>query len=373
MKIVVAMDAWKDCCTALAASEAVARGLQEICPQSNVIIRPMADGGEGTAAVLQTAMGGQWMDCKVQGPLAPACVNARYLWLESTHTAVVEMAQASGLHRLSEPQRDPMRTGSYGTGQLIQEALDQGAERILLAVGGSATVDLGIGMAAALGWSFLDEHHKPVEPVGQSLLKIEQINRPAHDLGIEVRVLCDVSNPLLGQEGAAKVYAPQKGASRSDVVLLEVGLTHVANLIRRQFNMEVDGIPGGGAAGGLAAGAAVFLGATLVSGVEAVMSETGLLEELRDADFVITGEGRFDTQSFFGKVINGIARACDQTTTQVIVLAGQIHLNQEQYRLKGVSQAISCTPADMSLQEALKQGPQLLYQSAKHWAQETLV
>ena len=373
MKIVVAMDSFKDCCTALVASEAVVQGIQEICPHVDLVIRPMADGGEGTAAVLQTAMGGQWIDCKVQGPLAPARVDARYLWLESTRTAVVEMAQASGLHCLSESQRNPMRTSSYGTGQLIQAALDQGAERILLAVGGSATVDLGIGMASALGWSFLDEHRKPVEAVGQSLLKIEQINRPAYTLEAEVRVLCDVSNPLLGQEGAAKVYAPQKGASRSDVVLLEVGLTHIANLIRRQFNVEIDGIPGGGAAGGLSAGAVVFLGATLVRGVEAIMHETGLLHELQDADFVVTGEGRFDAQSFFGKVINGIAQACDKTATKVVVLAGQVHLNQEQYGLKGVDQAISCTPPDMSLPVALKQGPQLLYQSAKRWAQETLV
>lgn len=372
MKIVIATDSFKDCCTALEACQAIGQGIKDACPQVDVVMQPLADGGEGTLTVLQHCLQGQWMNCQVQGPLASSLVEAQYLWIPSSHTAIVEMAQASGLQYLSEEQRNPMQTSSYGTGQLMQAALEQGAQRILLAVGGSATVDLGIGMAAALGWRFLDEHHQEIKPMGQSLLKIEQIVRPLQIPEVEVLVLCDVSNPLLGQDGAAKIYGPQKGASRSDVVLLEVGLTHMAGLIRREFNLEFDGVPGGGAAGGLAAGAAFFLNATLVPGIETIMHETGLMEQLEDAEVVITGEGRLDAQSFHGKVVGGIARVCSELDRKVVVMAGQVHLSQEQCRSQGIDQALGCTPPDVSIKQALQQGPEYLKQCARQWAQENV-
>ena len=204
------------------------------------------------------------------------------------------------------------------------------------------------------------------------MLKIEQIIRPTKTPDVDIQILCDVSNPLLGENGAAKIYGPQKGASRSDVVLLEVGLTHLAGLIRREFNVELDGIAGGGAAGGLAAGAAFFLEATLVPGLETILQQTGLMEALSEADYVITGEGRFDAQSFHGKVIGGIAGACSKGASKVIVMAGQVHLNQEQYRSHCIEQALACTPADVSLQQALQQGPEHLQQCAQQWAKATL-
>ncbi len=246
MKIVVAADSFKDCLSAQAVCEAISSGVREANPEAELVCVPLADGGEGTAKVLMQAMGGERLVKLVNGPMPGKRLKAGFIWCAQDQTAIVEMAEASGLQRIPLKARTPMETTSLGTGQLILAAVQKGAQRILLTVGGSATVDLGIGMASALGWQFLDHRGEAVAPVGKHLLRIQKIVPPETPWHVPVDVLCDVTNPVLGFHGAAHVFAPQKGASLSDVVLLEVGLTQVVSVIKDQFGLDIQGISSGG-------------------------------------------------------------------------------------------------------------------------------
>jgi glycerate kinase len=368
MKIVVAPDSFKDCLSAQAVCEAIAAGVRDVMPAAEVVSVPLADGGEGTAEVLMQAMGGERVVKLVNGPLPGKRVKAAYIWCEQDEMAIVEMAQASGLQCVRPKDRNPMETTSVGTGQLILAAIKKGAQRILLTVGGSATVDLGIGMASALGWKFLDHRGEPVAPVGKHLLRIQKIVPPEAAWRVPVEVLCDVTNPVLGFHGAAHVFAPQKGASLSDVVLLEVGLTQVVSVIKDQFGLDVQGVQGGGAAGGLAAGACVFMNADLLRGIDMVLERTHFNDVIQDADWVITGEGCLDQQSLSGKVISGVAQACQNKSTKVAVIAGQVQISEEAYTHQGIDQAIACTPNAMSKTKGIKQAPALIRQAARRWA-----
>ena len=368
MKIVVAADSFKDCLGAQAVCEAMAAGIREAKPDAELVCAPLADGGEGTAHVLMQAMGGEWIVKLVNGPVTGQRVKAGFVWCQQDRTAIVEMAQASGLQRVRPKERNPMETTSLGTGQLILAAVEKGAQRILLTVGGSATVDLGIGMASILGWRFLDHRGEAVKPVGKHLLRVQKIVTPESPWQVPVDVLCDVSNPVLGIHGAAHVFAPQKGASRSDVVLLEVGLTQVVSVIKEQFGVDIQGVPGGGAAGGMAAGAAVFLSANLLRGIDEVLERTHFCDTIQGADWVITGEGCLDQQSLGGKVVSGVVQACQNIPTRVSVIAGQVHLSEEAYKHHGIEYATACTPGDLSRTKGIKQAPMLIQQAAKEWA-----
>ncbi|MFQ6036610.1 MAG: glycerate kinase, partial [Sedimentisphaerales bacterium] len=262
------------------------------------------------------------------------------------------MASASGLSLLSKDQYNPMKTTTYGTGQLMKAALRYQARKILLAVGGSATVDGGIGAATALGWKFLDSEGTQVPPCGEGLAKIAQIVRPPKAIDIAVEVLCDVQNPLCGPDGAARIYGPQKGATAEMVNKLEAGLANLACLVRKQLNCEID-IAGAGAAGGLAAGAVAFMNAKLVSGIKTIISHSRLEAELVDADWIVTGEGCFDRQSLYGKVVSGIAEVARRTNTAVAVIAGTVDLSRKDFPKLGIATAISCKPENMSLEIAL--------------------
>jgi glycerate kinase len=372
MKIVVASDSFKDCLGARAVCETMAAGVREALPEAEIVCVPLADGGEGTADVLMQAMGGQRIVKLVNGPLPGKRVKAGYIWCEQDRIAIVEMAQASGLQRLKLKDRHPLETTSLGTGQLILAAVKKGAQRILLTVGGSATVDLGIGMASALGWQFLGHQGETLEPVGSNLLKVQKIVPPKEPWRVPVEVLCDVTNPLLGYHGAAQVFAPQKGATRGDVVLLEVGLTQVVSVIKEQFAIDIQGIPGGGAAGGLAAGARVFLNATLVRGIDQVLERTGFQGVIQDADWVITGEGRLDMQSLGGKVVSGVTQACQRKPAKVAVFAGQVDLSEEVCQHHGIDYAMACTPHTLSKSQSLKKARTLIKKAVTQWA-ETLV
>ncbi|HCO93662.1 MAG TPA: glycerate kinase, partial [Phycisphaerales bacterium] len=294
-------------------------------------------------------------------------------------TALVEMAAASGLELLSAEQMNPLKTTTYGTGQLIKAAVQHGAKKVLLAVGGSATVDGGVGAAMALGWKFLDHKNNPVPLGGVGLEKIARIIRPEPSLllnrdgkPIAVEVLSDVDNPLCGYNGAAEVYGPQKGATPQMVKRLERGLAHLANHVRQQLGKDIENIPGAGAAGGLAAGAVAFMDAKIVSGIETVMARSNLLAELESADWVITGEGSFDCQSLYGKVISGILKMAQQTKTRVAVLAGQVTIPQTEYQKLGITAAIPTKPDDMPLAEALRESRTLLGSAAKRFARQYL-
>ncbi len=369
MKIVVATDSFKGSVTALDACEAVRRGILSVLPEAEVVVRPMADGGEGTAETLRAAQGGEWIPQRACGPLTGTTVDAGFLWLPASGPgALVEMATASGLELLRADELDPLEATTLGTGELLKAARLRGARRIWLAIGGSATVDGGTGAAIALGWRFLDGSGEEVGLGGKALERIARIE-PGAPLGARVHVLCDVDNPLLGPRGAARVFGPQKGATPAVVERLEGGLANLADVVERDLRVDVRHVPGAGAAGGLGAGAIAFLGAELVSGVEAVMEATGLDAALDGADWVVTGEGRYDQQSLEGKVVSGVVARARRSGTRIAVIAGSSALDAQ---AGGVDALEVTAPASMELPEALARGAELIESAAARLAQRTL-
>jgi len=378
MKIVIAMDSFKGTIKAHEACKVVSNVIKNYLSDVTIVIKPMADGGEGTARAMIEAGDGIWIPHISMGPLRQMRIEAGFAWF-ADGTALVEMAAVSGLELLKPEQFNPLKTTTYGTGQLIKAAVQHGAHKILLAVGGSATVDGGLGAAMALGWKFLDYKKNPVPLGGGGLEKIAKIIKPDTSLllnrdgkQVMVEVLCDVDNPLCGEHGAAKVYAPQKGATPQMVKRLEMGLAHLAKLVREQLGKDIENIPGAGAAGGLAAGAVAFMDASIVSGIETVMARSKLSEELESADWVITGEGSFDRQSLSGKVIFGILKMARQTNTRVAVIAGQVKIPEAEYKNIGITAALPAKPDDMTLDEALSQSRTLLAAAAKRFATQYL-
>ncbi len=372
MKIVVAMDSFKGSLTAVQACAIVADALRSAVPDATVATKPMADGGEGTAAALMAAAGGEWIAVRAMGPLPAMQVEGGFVWLAETGTAIVEMAVVSGLPLLSPAQQNPLNTTTYGTGQLIQAAAEHGAERILLAIGGSATVDGGVGAAQACGWSFLTADGREVAFGGGHLSEIERIHPPSSVLCPALDVLCDVNNPLCGPRGAARTYGPQKGATPEMVEALEANLEHLARLVKQQLGRDIRDLPGAGAAGGLAAGAVAFFDAHLVSGIDEVMACSRLAEEIADADWVITGEGKFDEQSLQGKVVSGVARLARAAGAKVAVLAGQVRLPETACRLAHIDAAEPCMTDRTSLEDALTNAGPLLAQATRRLAQTHL-
>lgn len=373
MKIVIATDSFKGTLKSYEACQIIADSIVECLPDANLVIKPMADGGEGTAQAMIKAANGQWVRRIVMGPLPDMQVEAGFAWFDYDKTALVEMASASGLELLSEEQMNPLKTTTYGTGQLIKAALEHGAREILLAVGGSATVDGGVGAATALGWRFLECKGDQIPLGGANLTQITEIEEP-EDLTLPpIQILCDVDNPLCGRHGAARVYGPQKGASPQMVEQLEKGLVHLAALIKKHLHRDISTIPGAGAAGGLAAGALAFMGGTAVSGIETVMARSSLSTELQSADWGVTGEGSFDRQSLRGKVISGIARMASQSQTRLAVIAGQVSVPQHEYKRLGIITAVPCRKNDMSLDYALQNCSALLRVAARQFTTEWLV
>ena len=365
MKIIVAMDSFKSSISAAGACKIVKDTLQSLYPEFKIVSIPMADGGEGTAEAMMAARGGKWIEIQAMGPLPQMQISTGFAFFPDTNIALVEMAKASGLELLSLEQKNPLITTTFGTGQLIKAAADNNANKILLAVGGSATVDGGVGASQALGWEFLDSVGKPICPGGGQLEYIDKIIRP-NDLNLpEIEVLCDVDNPLCGENGAAKIFGPQKGANVEMVERLEAGLSHLAEIVRQQLGKQIDKIPGSGAAGGLSAGAIAFMDAKLVSGIETIIRESGLVEEIKDADWVITGEGRFDSQSLRGKVVSGITNLAEQNQIKVGVIAGSIALSKQKWRDLGIIDAISLTEESMDLDYAIANVRTLLADAAK--------
>jgi len=372
MKVVIALDSFKGSLTAMRACSIVAETIESVLTETEAVLKPMADGGEGTAAALMAARQGQWIEQKVTGPAPSMQVDAGFVWLPAERTAVVEMASASGLELLGEQQRNPLYTTTYGTGQLIDAAIRHGAGRILLGVGGSATVDGGVGAALALGWRFLDEQGRDIPLGGAGLNRIGEIAPPSEPLEVFVDVLCDVDSPLCGPHGAARIYGPQKGATPEMVETLDAGLAHLATQVREQLGTEIAKIPGAGAAGGLAAGAVAFLDARLVSGVEVAMDEIRLREAVADADWVVTGEGCFDQQSLRGKVVSGVVRVAREGGARVAVLAGRVLVSPPVLETLGIDIALACMNDSMSLRHALTHSEELLGAAASRLARDHL-
>ena len=372
MKIVIALDSFKSSISAVNACEIIKCTLESINPDFEIISIPMADGGEGTAEAMMAARNGTLVEIKAMGPLPEMKIDAGFVFFPDTKTALVEMARASGLELLNSNQLNPMKTTTYGTGQLIRDAADYGAEKILLAVGGSATVDGGVGAAQALGWKFLDSEGNEIGLGGGELEKISLITRPIKLDLPEIEVLCDVENPLCGENGAARVFAPQKGATPEMVERLEAGLSHLAEVVKQQLDIEIDKVPGAGASGGLPAGAIAFMYAGLLSGIETVIKESRLDKRIGGADWVITGEGQFDDQSLRGKVVAGILKTAAQNHVKTAVIAGRVALPVERWKEVGVADAIALSDEKMSIEDSIANVEALLVEAAKKFAQAHL-
>ena len=353
MKIVIAPDSFKESLDALQVAEAIARGWRAVFPAAECVLRPMADGGEGTVDAVLAAVGGERRTCQVAGPLG-APVQAHWGWLDDG-TAVIEMAAASGLHHVPPGQRDILRACSAGTGELIRQALDAGARRIILGLGGSATNDGGTGMLRALGVRFLGSQGKALEPGGAALARLARLDLSGLDprlRQVEVQVAADVDNPLCGPRGASAVFGPQKGASPQQVEQLDKALAHYARLMAEALGENHAEVPGAGAAGGLGFAARALLGARFRPGVELVAELSGLAEAVRDADLVITGEGRLDAQTLHGKTPFGVARIARAANAPLIALAGSLGDGYSRLYEVGVTAAFSLTPGPMTLEQA---------------------
>lgn len=356
MKIVIAPDKFKEALPARQVAEAIERGVRAVLPDARVDLVPMADGGEGTVEALLAATGGSARRTTVTDPLGNP-VEATWGLLGDGQTAVIEMAAASGLALVPPAKRDPTKTTTYGTGELIRAALDAGALHILVGIGGSATTDGGAGAAQAAGVGFFKTvdlpHALPLN--GGDLLDLYRIKLDGRDERIprtRIEAACDVDNPLLGPRGAAAVYSPQKGATPEQVELLDSALAHLADLIERDLGKDVRNFPGAGAAGGLGAGLVAFFDAQLRPGIDIVMDATRLHERLRGADLIITGEGRIDAQSMMGKVIAGVGRAGQSAGVPVVALVGTVGEGAEN-TLEILRSYHAITPQDMPLAEAL--------------------
>jgi glycerate 2-kinase len=329
MKIVVAPDSFKETLGAEEVAQAIAVGVLRACPEANVDVCPMADGGEGTVDAMVAATGGRIVAADVFDPLGrPMRSRFGMLGGGAERTAVVEMAAASGLALVPPELRDPLRTTTFGTGQLMLAALDEGAERIVVGVGGSATTDGGCGAAQALGVLFLEESGRPcvcgLAGGGlESIAKIDLADRDPRLADVDISVACDVTNPLTGPDGAAAVYSPQKGATAETVRRLEAGLAHLAELLHRDMGVNVEHMSGAGAAGGLAAGLVAFAGAKLTPGLDLVADTVALADRLAGADLCITGEGMLDAQSLAGKTAVGVARLAATAGVPVVCIPGQ--------------------------------------------------
>lgn len=358
MKVIVAPDKFKGSLTAHAAAQAIAEGVRLAFPDAEIVICPMADGGEGTLALLLGQTHGAKQEVWVLDPLGRE-VSAAIGFSEAGQWAFIEMAQASGLHLLAPEEQNPLFTSTYGTGQLIRAAIERGASQILLGLGGSATNDGGMGMATALGWAFWDEQGHLLQPSGAALSKIATISDvdvPKHLKTLNLMAACDVANPLYGPNGAVHVFASQKGAKNKDLKLLDDGLRNLVTVLERLgYCSEVEAkVPGSGAAGGLGFGLRVFCGAKLQSGMEVLMQYAKIHDHLQTADILITGEGKIDHQTTFGKVVYKLAEAAKKQDVPVIAFCGTLDLDYTQIRELGLVYAASILPRPMSLEEAQK-------------------
>lgn len=370
MKIVIAPDSFKDSLSAQGVAQAVASGLREVWPDARLVECPMADGGEGTIEAVLAACGGQWMTTNVSGPLGQP-TQAQWGWLADTRTAIIEMAMASGLQMLTLAQRDATVSTTYGTGQLIAAALDAGAQRVILAIGGSATNDAGTGMLSALGARFLDANDQPLPPGGLALSKVARIDLEALDprlKDVQFEVAADVNNPLCGPNGASHIFGPQKGASAEQVLALDAALGHFAEQSARVLGKDESEHPGSGAAGGMGFAAKAYLNASFRPGVEVVADLTGLAEALDGADLVITGEGRFDAQTLRGKTPFGVAKIAQRQHVPVIVLAGTLGDDYADLYAHGISAAFALTSGPMTLEQACDNAATLLHDRARDLA-----
>lgn len=370
MKIVIAPDSYKESLSALDVANSIERGFREIFPVAEYVKVPMADGGEGTVEAMVAATGGRCLDVEVTGPLGEP-VTAFYGLSGDESSAIIEMAAASGLEMVPMAQRDPLLTTSWGTGELIRAALDRGAKHIIIGIGGSATNDGGAGMVQALGARLLDANGQQIAAGGGALDRLARIDLSEMDprlKGCRIEVACDVSNPLVGPDGASAIFGPQKGADKAMIARLDAGLDHFADIIARDMGLEVRDLAGGGAAGGMGAGLYAFCGAELRRGIEIVTEALHLDTLVRDADLVITGEGRMDSQTIHGKVPSGVANVARRYDIPVVGIAGSMTADVGVVYEHGIDAVFSVLYKICSLEDALNEAADNVQMAARNIA-----
>jgi glycerate kinase len=329
VKLLIAPDKFKDSLSAAAVSEALSSGWKSVLPETDVSFAPIADGGEGFSEALASALSGEWIQLASVDALGRP-ITCRFFWVPDTQTAILAMSEASGIERISAQDRNPYRANTEGTGILLRHAIGLGAKRVLLGLGGSATTDGGIGMAAALGYRFLcAQTGAALDPIPSNLSRIGRIDRSHLGALPEIVAACDVQNPLLGPRGTAAVYAPQKGADAEAIDFLEKGLQHLAEIVRRDLGCEFRDTPGAGAAGGIGYGLLSFCQAAMEPGFDLVAKAVDLDSRIARADLVLTGEGRLDSQTLEGKGPAGIAAMARSAGKPVIAFAGSIEESPE--------------------------------------------
>ncbi len=368
MKIILAPDKFKGCLTASQVCDAMAEGIRRVDPSIQIDSCPMADGGEGTVEVIVRARGGQFVTRRVTGPLPEMKVDATFGLIDDGATAIIEMSAASGLQLLKPEQYDPMRATTYGTGQLLLAAADMGVKKVILGVGGSATIDGGLGCVQACGGVPVlkdSPEHTPAphavagEDVGKFLWHVWDDRFTRHR--VEIVVACDVNNPLAGPDGAARTYGPQKGATPEQVELLDAALASLG----RRVSQETAQVPGAGAAGGLGFGMMVFFGATMRPGVELVIEATRLRERLTGADLCITGEGKLDLQSLAGKTCIGVARLCKSMKVPCVAIAGSVAQDAANQIHAELTEYVTLTSDSINSDEARQRAAHLIAGNAE--------
>ncbi|MCA0131527.1 glycerate kinase [Winogradskyella alexanderae] len=365
MQIILAPDKYKGSITGMEFCDIVEPILHEKLG-ADVLRLPLADGGDGTIEVINFYLKGIFKIVEVNDPLFRP-IKASYLYSESTKIAFIEMAEASGIKLLKSKDQNCMNTTTFGTGELILSAISEGANHIILGIGGSATNDCGIGMATALGYEFFDKRGKILEPVGRNLIHITKIradNVDSRIRDVKVQIACDVKNPLYGPKGAAHVYAKQKGANPLEIEYLNAGLRHFSGLLDDYFNIKTQQVEGSGAAGGMGAGTVAFLNGELLPGIELIMQIANFEEKTRNADWIITGEGRLDDQTLSGKAISGIIEVAQKHNIKVASFSGSSDLSAVEIKGMGIDYSSTIMDKAISLDDALKNTETYLKQLA---------
>lgn len=370
MKILIAPDSFKHSLSSTEAAENIAIGIQLVMPHAEIYSVPMADGGEGTVQALVNATSGKIIKTTVHDPLMRK-INS-FLGLQGDgKTAIIEMAAVSGIELLQADERNPLITSTYGTGELIVKALDLGCNTIVIGIGGSATNDGGMGMAGALGVKFLDKSGNELEQGGEAISRLARIDLSGLDKRLEdckVIVAVDVNNPLTGETGASRIYAKQKGASPAEVEILENNLRHYAALIRDQMGIDIEHVPGAGAAGGLGAGLMAFANAAIENGFDLISRMTGLEEKIQTVDLVLTGEGKIDDQTQFGKAPFGVAVLAKKHNKPVIAFAGILGEGHESLYQHGFNLILPISEIPIPLEESISNVKMLLQSAAERMA-----
>jgi glycerate kinase len=380
VKILIAPDKFKGALDAREVAENIAKGLSDALPAAKIEIVPMADGGEGTAEVICNAVRGSWLECKAHDSLGRE-IEARYGWIGDKKLAVMEMSEAAGIRRLSQTELDPGRATTFGVGEMILDASKRGADEIIIGLGGSATNDGGFGMARALGFRFFGEAGAKLDGLKPSsfsrgdrqlnraiseLLGLVRIERPSALELLKVVAAVDVRNPLLGENGATRVFGPQKGATREQIAILERALTRLADVIAEEFGFDYRDQPGAGAAGGLGFGLMSYCGAKIRSGFDVVAEAVGLESKIKDADVVITGEGSLDRQTLEGKTPAGAARLARKLGKRVFAIVGRASQDRE---VREIFDAVyENSRPGMSQEENMKRAAELLRENARDLA-----